>query len=149
LKTISPSEAIPNVVSWLAQLPPWPSPWKKEENARHEREGAFFCKQSNTVIEMVSKGEGVPCYTKIFLEEQENGGHEDVEGQYVVGMMAIAGVLTIGGPLQSYILAMSHYPEWQVKIREEIDNVYGGRCPEWEDRQNLPTLRAVVKEIVR
>jgi cytochrome P450 len=64
-------------------------------------------------------------------------------------MMAIAGALTIGSPLQSYILAMCHYPEWQVKIREEVEQVCGGRCPEWEDRQNLPTLRAVVKEIVR
>jgi cytochrome P450 len=149
LKTISPSGAVPNVLPWLAHLPSWLSPWKKEENARHEREKDFFRKQFHTAKESISNGKGAPCYTKIFLDEQEKGGYADVEGQYVVGMMAIAGALTIGSPLQSYILAMCYYPEWQVKIREEIDKVCAERCPEWEDRQNLPTLRAVIKEIVR
>ena len=88
---------------------------------------------------------------KVFLEEKEKGKHDmhDEEGQYIVGMMAIAGALTIGSPLQSYILAMCHYPEWQEKLREEMRSVCGERCPEWEDRQRLPMLRAVVKEVVR
>jgi cytochrome P450 len=148
LKKISPSGAVPNVVSWLAHLPSWLSPWK-EENARHEREKDFFRKQFHTAKESNSNCEGAPCYTRIFLDEQEKGGHADAEGQYVIGMMAIAGALKIGSPLQNYILAMCHHPEWQVKIREEVEQVCGARCPEWEDRHNLPTLRAVVKEIVR
>jgi cytochrome P450 len=63
--------------------------------------------------------------------------------------MAIAGALTIGSPLQSYILAMCHYPWWQARVSDEIERVCWGRCPEWKDREELPTLRAVMKEILR
>lgn len=63
--------------------------------------------------------------------------------------MAIAGALTIASPLQSYILAMVHHPVWQTKMQEEIERVCGERCPEWEDREHLPVVRSVVKEILR
>jgi len=149
LVTISPSGAVPNVVSPLAHLPTWLSPWKKLENSRHKREERFFHKAMNSVKQSRAKGEDVPCYMKMFLDDREKTGIREKEGAYVVGMMAVAGALTIGSPLQSYILAMCEYPEWQVKIREELEKVCGNKCPEWDDRQKLPTLRAVVKEVVR
>jgi hypothetical protein len=90
------------------------SPWKKNENARHEREYNFFMDCFETVKEAHSKGKSKPSYTKMFLEEQEKSGVREEEGQYIVGM-AIAGALTIGSPMQSYILAMCHYPQWQGK----------------------------------
>jgi cytochrome P450 len=71
------------------------------------------------------------------------------DATHVVGIMAIAGALTIGSPIQSYMLAMCHYPQWQVRLQQEIDGALGGRCPEWQDRERLPLLRAVVKEVMR
>ncbi len=62
---------------------------------------------------------------------------------------ALAGALTIGSPIQSYLLAMCHYPDWQKKLQEEIDTTLQGRCPQWDDREKLPMLRAVVKEVLR
>ncbi|KAG4426291.1 hypothetical protein IFR04_000474 [Cadophora malorum] len=151
LVTISPSGAVPNIVSWLSHLPAWLSPWQQVENARHDREHKFFRHCYDTVKNAISNGIAAPSYMKVFLEEKEKGKHDmrDEEGQYIVGMMAIAGALTIGSPLQSYILAICHHPEWQEKLREEMRSVCGERCPEWEDRQRLPMLRAVVKEVVR
>jgi cytochrome P450 len=125
------------------------SPWKQRENARHERENKFFKGCFETVKEAHAKGESKPSYTKMFLEEQEKSGVREEEGQYIVGMMAIAGALTIGSPMQSYILAMCHYPQWQDMMREEIQRVCGDKCPTWEDRAQLPTIRAVVKEVIR
>jgi cytochrome P450 len=149
LVTISPSGAVPNVVAPLRYLPTWMSPWKQRENARHERENKFFKGCFETVKEAHAKGESKPSYTKMFLEEQEKSGVREEEGQYIVGMMAIAGALTIGSPMQSYILAMCHYPQWQDMMREEIQRVCGDKCPTWEDRAQLPTIRAVVKEVIR
>jgi cytochrome P450 len=68
---------------------------------------------------------------------------------HVVGLMAIAGALTIGSPIQSFLLAMCHYPEWQQRLQAEVDGVLAGRCPQWEDRARMPLLRAVVKEVIR
>lgn len=149
LTAISPSGAVPNVVSWLTKLPFWLSPWKQAEKFRHNSEREFFHRALDTVKTACAQGQGSPCYTKMFLEGQKRSGSEDEEGAYCVGMMAIAGALTIASPLQSYILAMCHFPEWQVKLRDEIERACKGKCPEWSDREILPTLRAVVKEVLR
>ncbi|KAL2075729.1 hypothetical protein VTL71DRAFT_672 [Oculimacula yallundae] len=151
LTTISPSGAVPNIVSWLSHLPAWLSPWQQVENKRHAREHKFFRNCYESVKSKIASGIAAPSYMKLFLEEKEKGKHEmrDEEGQYIMGMIAIAGALTIGSPLQSYILAMCHYPEWQEKLREEMRGVCGERCPEWEDREKLPMLRAVMKEVIR
>ena len=158
LTTISPSGQVPNVVSPLAKIPAWLSPWKKCENLRHDREERFFDKAFMNVKSAVAKGVAKPSYMKMFFEDKLNekstghgpaAGIQDKEGKHVVGMMAIAGALTIGSPLQSYILTMCHYPWWQVRIREEIQMVCGDRCLEWSDFESLPTLRAVMKEVMR
>jgi cytochrome P450 len=48
------------------------------------------------------------------------------------------------------MLAMVHYPEVQKKAQAEIDEVVGrDRMPTFEDRQNLPYLRAMVREVLR
>ncbi|KAJ5050651.1 uncharacterized protein L3040_002526 [Drepanopeziza brunnea f. sp. 'multigermtubi'] len=149
LQTISPSGAVPNIVSPLSYLPAWLSPWKQVENARHLRERKFFEHCINSVKSAVAKGTAMDSYMKVFLETKDNHGMPEEEGQYLIGMMAIAGALTAGSPLQSYILAMCCYPEWQAKLREEMRACIGDRAPEWQDREQLPLLRAVVKEVVR
>lgn len=155
LTTISPSGSVPNIVAPLAYIPAWLSPWKKVENTRHDREEAFFRRSMNGVKAAVAKGTAPPSYAKMWVESNAMGekgadsGSKEKEGVYVVGMMAIAGAMTIGSPLQSYILAMCHFPWWQQRLRDEIENVCGGRCPEWKDREQLPTLRAVMKEVLR
>ncbi|RDW71437.1 hypothetical protein BP6252_08000 [Coleophoma cylindrospora] len=151
LAAISPSGAVPNVVSWLTKLPVWLSPWKQTEQRRREKENDFFSRARRSVEVAMAKGTAQPSYMQMFLEgkdKKENGWH-DQEGGHQVGMLAIAGALTLASPLMSYILAMCHYPEWQAKLQNEIEAVLGGRCPKWEDREQLPLLRAVVKEVLR
>lgn len=158
LQTISPSGALPNVISFLRHLPLALSPWKKKEKARHELEDKQFRSNVGFVRRMVDLGRAEPSFIRTFLEEQASAlkvkGEEEKkkeadEAMHVVGLIAIAGALTIGSPIQSYILAMCHYPEWQARLQEEIDRELGGRCPMWEDREKLPLLRAVVKEVIR
>ncbi|KAK4451022.1 cytochrome P450 [Podospora aff. communis PSN243] len=145
LETISPSGALPNVLSFLRHVPEVISPWKKKERARHELESKLFRDNVAFVQDGVDNGTAAPSFIRTSLE---SGGDAN-EAMRVVGLMAIAGALTIGSPIQSYFLAMCHYPEWQEKLQNEIDTVLGGECPRWEDREKLPVLRAVVKEVIR
>ncbi|KAF9442390.1 cytochrome P450 [Macrolepiota fuliginosa MF-IS2] len=46
-------------------------------------------------------------------------------------------------------MAMCLYPEAQKKAQAELDNVLGGRLPEFNDRPNLPYINAMVKESMR
>jgi hypothetical protein len=167
LETISPSGALPNVISWLALVPEALSPWKKKERARHRLEEKLLSGNVEFVRRMMDDCRAEPSFTRTFLQTKRGGkaavgGGEEGEGKgedwtdgeiadatHVVGIMAIAGALTIGSPIQSYILAMCHYPQWQARLQREIDAALGGRCPEWADREKLPLLRAVVKEVLR
>ncbi|KAK4041334.1 hypothetical protein C8A01DRAFT_45487 [Parachaetomium inaequale] len=156
LETISPAGALPNVMSFLRHLPAWLSPWKKKENARHALEDRLFRANVGFVGESMAGDRARPSFIRTFLETKENTDErvrarwgDRAEAMHVVGLMAIAGALTIGSPIQSFLLAMCHHPEWQRRLQAEIDAVLGGRCPQWEDRERLPLLRAVVKEVIR
>ncbi|KAI8954028.1 cytochrome P450 2C3 [Xylaria longipes] len=154
LETISPSGALPNLISWLMYLPTCLSPWQQKENARHAMEAKLLSDNVQHAHERIADGTAEPSFIRTFIENTRLPGGKaypvsEAEASYVVGQMAIAGALTIGSPIQSFLLAMLHYPEWQKKLQDEIDRVCGGACPQWEDREQLPLLRAVVKEVIR
>ncbi|EQK98045.1 cytochrome P450 [Ophiocordyceps sinensis CO18] len=163
LETISPSGALPNVVPWLGSLPLALNPWRRKEMERHGVEGTLFNGNVAYVQKMLSSDEAAPSLVRTYL--QNNHAPQEApqdapektrsdavgisEATYVVGQMAIAGALTIGSPIQSFLLAMCHYPYWLGRLQAEIDTVLLGRCPEWSDAPSLPLLRAVVKEVIR
>ncbi|ORY59181.1 cytochrome P450 [Pseudomassariella vexata] len=154
LETISPAGALPNIVSWLGYLPRFLSPWQQKEYARHELEARMWKNNVKYVHDSINDGSADPSFVRTFIETVKKTGDkakwgEESEATYVVGQMAIAGALTIGSPIQSFLLAMLHYPQWQMKLQEEIDAVCQGKCPEWSNREQLPMLRAVVKEVIR
>ncbi|KAK4225066.1 putative cytochrome P450 E-class, group I [Podospora fimiseda] len=156
LQTISPTGALPNILAFLRHVPGVISPWKKKENARHELEDRLFKANVEFARQGVHNGKGEESFITTFLRSQISDDErertkwgEKEEAMHVVGLMAIAGTLTIGSPIQSYILAMCHYPEAQKALQKEIDEACEGKCPQWEDREKLPMLRAVVKEVIR
>lgn len=157
LQTISPSGALPNIMGFLRYIPAAISPWKRKERARHALEDRLFSANVDYVKRSMAAHQAEPSFTRTFFESKESQdeterakwGADPGEASHVVGLMAIAGALTIGSPIQSYLLAMCHYPQWQRALQEEIDTVLQGRCPQWEDREKLPLLRAVVKEVMR
>jgi hypothetical protein len=52
--------------------------------------------------------------------------------------------------LETFILAMLHYPDVYCKAQEEIDRVIGyERLPELVDRDSLPYFEAVIMELYR
>lgn len=60
------------------------------------------------------------------------------------------GADTTVSSLMTFFLAMTLFPEVQIKAREEIDRVVGNaRLPVSSDKENLPYIEAVVKETHR
>ena len=52
--------------------------------------------------------------------------------------------------MKSFMLAMTLFPDIQKRAQAEIDIVVGdGRLPSFEDRERLPFVEAIVKEILR
>lgn len=68
----------------------------------------------------------------------------------MVGTMFEAGSGTTSAAMMSFMLAMVLHPEWFRKLQSEVDTVCGPeRLPYLDDVAQLPTVRAVVKEVLR
>jgi len=89
-------------------------------------------------------------WMRTFLESRGSWGFQyELEGAYAVGMHGIAGALTIAAPMQTFCLAMCHYPQYLPMLQEELERVCGDRLPRADDRPNLPFLRAIIRECLR
>ncbi|KAF3032487.1 hypothetical protein E8E12_002557 [Didymella heteroderae] len=148
---VSPTGALGNKLPFLMALPDWMSPAKAWEKRRAKTERTFF-QTMQAQVERDIQGKTAPAsWMKTFLTQGASkfGFKSDLEGAYAVGMHGIAGALTIAAPMQSFCLAMSHYPQYLPMLQEEIDRICGDRLPVAEDRPNMPMLRAIIRELIR
>ncbi|KAL4246397.1 cytochrome P450 family protein [Abortiporus biennis] len=66
-----------------------------------------------------------------------------------LGSFYAAGADTTVSSLGTFVLAMLLYPDVQKKAQAQIDQIVGDRLPEFEDRQFLPYIDAIVSETLR
>ena len=139
----------------LGGLPEFINPSIKSVRLRREKEEKLWKGLMKQVRNEMDSGVAPVSYARTYFErkEAETGsrsfGFDDHEAAYAVGMLTTVAIFTIGGPLYCFLLAMVLHPEWQDKVRKELDEVIGGRVVEVTDAPNLPMLRAAIKECVR
>ncbi|EIW56941.1 cytochrome P450 [Trametes versicolor FP-101664 SS1] len=112
----------------------------------------------NTPFEMVQRalraGTAAPSFTATLLEESAAAGtltaeqEEDIKG--AAGVIYAAGTDTTVTSMKTFILAMVLHPDVYRKAQAEVDKVIGSdRLPDYEDRENMPYLDAILKEMFR
>ncbi|KAI9432091.1 cytochrome P450 [Lactarius indigo] len=81
----------------------------------------------------------------------ENSTEEDLwVAKAVLGTMYLGGADTTVSALETFVLAMTLYPDVQRKAQAEIDQLIGNsRLPEISDQDELPYVEAVLKEVLR
>ena len=91
-----------------------------------------------------------PCFCNDLLRAQKQKGFSDDQAAYISGSLLEAGSDTTTSILYGFILACLIYPDVQRKVQAEIDEVVGPhRLPTIEDYDNLPYVRACIKESLR
>ncbi|KDQ14634.1 hypothetical protein BOTBODRAFT_32384 [Botryobasidium botryosum FD-172 SS1] len=110
---------------------------------------------SNKPLEYVKRrmAEGIAepseSFASMALENYRYDGAED-DIKCVSATLYTAGADTTVSALKTFILAMALFPEVQKKAQAEIDRVVGnGRLPTFEDREGLPYIGCVIKEVLR
>ena len=158
---ISPSASGPitNIFPFLGRLPEWINTTKISCRQRREREERLWTGLMGQVRKEMEAGTAGVSYARMYFErkaaaaasgEAKSFGFDDHEAAYAVGMLCTVAIFTIGGPLYCFFLAMVLHPEWQDKVRAEVDSVIGdGRLVELSDSPDLPILRACIKECLR
>ncbi|KAF7371276.1 Cytochrome P450 [Mycena sanguinolenta] len=99
------------------------------------------------VKEQMAAGNIEPSFTSHLLQE---GSHEE----YLIKWAAVAiqggGADTTAAQIKAFFRAMSLYPEVQAAAQKEIDTVVGNdRLPNISDRERLPYVNALCKEVLR
>ncbi|KAG6855886.1 hypothetical protein H0H87_009709 [Tephrocybe sp. NHM501043] len=99
----------------------------------------------------IDKGEHVPdCLVKTLIETQEAEKLDWEDVCMLAAVFTLGGVHSVSGIIQWFLALMPSVPEVQAKAHEELDRVIGrDRWPDVEDEQNLPYIRAIIKEVQR
>ncbi|KAF8490208.1 cytochrome P450 [Gautieria morchelliformis] len=125
------------------------------------------------VKKALNAGSAIPSFTSSLLEDLNNNTTARADEEAIIrgvgsslyagGSDTVAllpasrirqhtdqGILQTVNTLHTFILAMVLSPEVQKKAQAELDAVVGpNRLPEFEDRNNLPYINAICKEIFR
>lgn len=150
LTQMSPAGPLTNIITPLWHLPLWLNPWKTAERERHDEQQEWWMARLLETRAKMLKNEQRPCWTSQYLANAKQSSLSgDYEASSCLGMLALVGVFTIGGPLNYFLMAMVLHPEWQIKVQQELDTVCGAGLPRLGDSPKLPILRACIKETMR
>ncbi|KAL5501302.1 hypothetical protein ACEPAH_8562 [Sanghuangporus vaninii] len=117
--------------------------WNKALTRLVEQPHAF-------VKQRMTGGVHTPSYTSALLEKGNLGPEEEDIVKWSAQSLYSGGADTTVSALQCFFLAMLVYPEVQARAQEEIDRVVGNeRLPGYGDREKLPYMNAIVKEVLR
>ncbi|TGZ81033.1 cytochrome P450 [Ascodesmis nigricans] len=138
----------------LTWIPDFLAPWKREIKRNGAASSQMLYDLAKEAEEPIGYDRAAPkSFAKNLWEKKK---HEPAlnlnewEIANAAGSLFNAGSDTSSATLQTFILAMTVFPEVAAKAQEEIDRVVGhDRVPTWEDRQNLPYCRAILKETLR
>ncbi|KAH9983874.1 cytochrome P450 [Russula vinacea] len=143
-----------DTIPWLLHMPSW------FPGARFKRRARKWCRIVDNALQTthdkvkgdLASGTAAPSVSANMISKlDENSTDLDLlAAKGVPGTMYMAGTDTTVTALETFILAMTLYPEVQRKAQDEIDSVVGNsRLPDYSDQDTLPYIQAVLKEVLR
>ncbi|KAI4611747.1 hypothetical protein J4E83_007998 [Alternaria metachromatica] len=152
ISQLGPSGPIPNLMPFLRYFPEWMAPGQRGVRERREKEAALW----KDAFDLAKASKDKAIYTTASLATKAIGSDTDLlfadeeEAKAAVGMLCTVAIYTIGGPATLFVMAMILHPEWQTKVRQQIDEVVGkDEMVDFKHSPRLPILRAAIKECVR
>ncbi|WQF86947.1 Putative cytochrome P450 [Colletotrichum destructivum] len=117
--------------------------WKVQMEETRDKPYAFVEHQR-------AQGKDNVSFLSRLLESEDASPAKEHNDKFMALSMYGGGADTTVSSIASFFLAMMVYPEVQQKAQEEIDRVVGqDRLPNAHDRERLPYIDAIVKELMR
>ncbi|KAI0057368.1 cytochrome P450 [Artomyces pyxidatus] len=141
-----------DLLPWLKYVPSW------MPGANFKRIAAKYKKTCDEigeiplawVKEQMANGAARPSYASDLLKDKDISDERMYNIKWSAMSFYGAGADTTVSVVYAYFLAATLYPEVQAKAHAEIDRVVGkDRFPTFEDRDKLPYVEAVCKELLR
>ena len=169
-QAIQPGRFLVDVFPWLRFIPEWfpGTGWKKTVREWRQLSDRMLNAGYEWTLKQIVRifGDTVLVFTFFSRQEQDKAipsflsehmqrlDPEDTEGKEMLKRVASSlyggGTDTTVSATSSFFLLMSLHPEVQRKAQEEIDRVVGyDRLPNAQDRNNLPYVDAIMREVMR
>ncbi|KAG5745174.1 hypothetical protein H9Q70_012134 [Fusarium xylarioides] len=117
--------------------------WRSNLESSVEDPAAF-------VEHQMANGKDNTSFLSQLMQKKGLKDEEASENKWLAASLYAAGADTTVSAITTFFLAMTLFPEAQKKAQYEIDEVIGSeRLPSLSDRQNLPYVNALVKEVLR
>ncbi|TXB99903.1 hypothetical protein FocTR4_00014535 [Fusarium oxysporum f. sp. cubense] len=104
------------------------------------------------VKKQIAKQSNRRSYVSSLIKQHDGDVDEETEAaiKQTAAVMYAGGADTTVSSIRGFVLAMLLFPEVQRKAQQEIDSVVGSdRLPQFDDRDNLPYVDALIKETLR
>ncbi|ESK85382.1 cytochrome p450 [Moniliophthora roreri MCA 2997] len=137
------------IFPFLNTSPEFLAKWKQEMKAKYNMYTKSLLKFYLSIKELVvQKQESESSFCKMLIETHDQHGLDDLESAWLAAILYVGGYETTLTTIEWLIVAMLAFPDVQQKVQAEIDAVIGqARIPTLTDMENLPYMRAVVKEV--
>jgi hypothetical protein len=155
ISQLGPSGPAPNLVPFLRHLPQWLVPGQHGVRVRQEKEAELW-EDLFQKSRIQRHKKGTQSYVNASLSLKDLGSKtrllfsNEAEAKCAVGMLCTVAIFTLGGPAVLFVMAMILHPEWQERVRAQVDEVVGGdELVDLKHSPQLPILRAAIKECLR
>ncbi|KAF2225595.1 putative O-methylsterigmatocystin oxidoreductase [Elsinoe ampelina] len=147
----TPGAMLVDLLPPLARLPRFMQSWRPKAEKFYRRQEAIWMKFWNDLNVKIQTGKAPDCFVRQFVEvEQKKANIDEVQAAFLAGTMIEAGSETTSSALNSCIKYLAANPHIQDIANEEISRVVGdSRSPQYSDEEQLPYIRATVKETLR
>ncbi|KDQ11855.1 hypothetical protein BOTBODRAFT_635564 [Botryobasidium botryosum FD-172 SS1] len=145
----APGAVLVDTFPILRHVPSWipGAGFKRSAKSIKKKLDRMFEVPFNRVKTDMVAGTAMPSFT---LDNLQNNIYDESDQLASSGSMYIAAVDTTVATLSSFILAMALYPNVQRKAQAEIDHIIKeGALPSFEDRDRLPYIGLLMKELQR
>ncbi|KIM36638.1 hypothetical protein M413DRAFT_20453 [Hebeloma cylindrosporum] len=150
LAAAAPGAFLVEYFTWMEHLPRWMSPWRRYAEDCFSRDSIMFEKLFSDTKHKIEAGDATDSVAAKLIEDQRTRNLTDKDSAWISATVYSAGAETSSGQLAWFILAMVLHPEAQERAQDEIDSVVGrDRLPTFQDYEQLPYVRALVKEVMR
>ncbi|KAF7355007.1 hypothetical protein MSAN_01416200 [Mycena sanguinolenta] len=148
----APGGFMVDMIPALCHVPKWfPfTAWRRKADAWAATLNQLVEQPYNFVKHQMATGTAPISFTSTLLEPKQLTEEEEFDIKWSSASLYSAGSDTTVSAVYAFFLAMALYPAVQAKAQAEIDAVVGNdRLPTFADREDLPYVDALVKEVLR
>ncbi|KAF2831810.1 cytochrome P450 76C3 [Ophiobolus disseminans] len=146
-----PGAYLADALPFLSNLPLRLQWWRAGLKPLFDKQANLWMSFWTSLKTAIETKQAPECFVKQFVEsDYASQGITELQAAFLAGSMIEAGSETTSSALNTAILYLTANPAAQAAARAELDRVVGcDRSPTFADEQDLPYIRAIVKETLR